>query len=326
MRVLVTGGAGYIGAVVVEELLAAGAERVVVLDDLSTGHAAAVMPPATLHRGDIADAKQVERLCGSEGIDAVIHLAAASIVGESMRDPSRYYRDNVTKGLALLDAVIAAGVRRFVFSSSAAVYGAPAADPITEETPTAPNNTYGETKLAFERALEWYGHAHGLRHASLRYFNAAGATARSGERHDPETHLIPIALDVAARVRSSLTIHGSDYPTRDGTCVRDYVHVSDLARAHLLLLDAIEQGCSRFYNLGSGVGSTVAEVVEAVRTVTGRDVPTVSGPRRPGDPPRLVASSERIQRDLAWSPRKPDLQQIVADAWAWRQSHAHGRR
>jgi UDP-glucose 4-epimerase len=324
MRVLVTGGAGYVGSVVVEELIAAGAARVVVLDDLSKGHAGAVPPAATLVRGDVADAPRVRALCRDHAIDAVVHMAARSLVGESVGDPSSYYASNVTKGLALLDALVESGVRRLVFSSTAAVYGEPSSSPITEDLPAAPTNPYGDTKRALERALHWYDRAYGLRSVSLRYFNAAGATERNGEQHDPETHLIPIVLDVARGRRGSVSVFGEDYPTADGTCVRDYVHVADLARAHVLAIQGLETRGSAVYNLGSGGGYSVRQVIDAAREVTGREVRTASAPRRPGDPAVLVASSDRIRRELGWEPRKQDLRTILADAWSWLLAHPNG--
>jgi UDP-glucose 4-epimerase len=317
MRALVTGGAGYVGSVVVEELIAAGAEAVVVLDDLSTGHASAVTPPARLVRGDIGDAGLVEELCIGEKIDVVIHMAASSIVSRSMSDPSGFYRANLTKGLALLDAILDTDVDRFVFSSTAAVYGATEM-PIDEDAPLRPMSPYGETKLAFERALEWYGRAYGLQHISLRYFNAAGATTRNGERHWPETHLIPNVLQ-AALDGSEVTIFGGDYPlsaTPDGTCVRDYVHVSDLARAHLLAIDNLARHPARAYNLGGTGAYSVRQVIETAAKVTGRSIRTRVADRRKGDPCVLVASSERARRELGWTPQK-DLETIIADAWAW---------
>jgi UDP-glucose 4-epimerase len=326
MRVLVTGGAGYVGSVVVEELIAAGAETVVVVDDLSSGHARAVSAPARLVRGDIADADLVTRICRDDRIDVAVHMAASSIVGHSMSDPSRYYRNNVTKGLALLDALVAAGVGKLVFSSTAAVYGEPAASPITEDFALAPTNTYGDTKLAFERALLWYERAYGIRHACLRYFNAAGATATNGEQHDPETHLIPIVLQVAAGMRQHVPVFGDTYPTPDGTCVRDYVHVSDLARAHVLAIDGLTRNPSRAYNLGSGGGYSVRQVIEAAAVVTGKRIPSEIGARRAGDPAVLVASPDRIRRELGWQAQKQDLAIILADAWAWLLTNPNGYR
>jgi UDP-glucose 4-epimerase len=356
VRVLVTGGAGYIGSVVVEELIASGAERVVVLDDLSKGHADAVVPPAHLVRGDIADGPLVERLCKEEGLSSVVHFAASSLVGESVTNPAKYYRDNVVKGLALLDAVVAAGVRRFVFSSSAAVYGEPAASPITEDFPNTPTNTYGETKLAFEKALSWYSRAHGIAYASLRYFNAAGATARNGEQHVPETHLIPLVLAAAYGARPDITVFGDDYPTGDGTCVRDYIPVSDLARAHVLALGYVDglgprpqtgdvdrlgprpqtgdvdRSGSRpqtglrqvICNLGCGGGFSVAQVIDVARRVTGKTIKVQKGARRAGDPAVLVASSRRAREVLSWEPRRQELATIVEDAWRWYVEHPKG--
>ena len=325
-RVLVTGGAGFVGSVVVEELLAQGAAKVVVLDDLSKGHEAAVAAPARLQRGDIADVDLVARLVRDERLDAVIHLAASSLVGESVENPGKYYANNVVKGLALLDAVVGAGVRRFVFSSTAAVYGEPAQSPITEDAAAAPTNPYGETKLAFERALACYRRAYGLRYVCLRYFNAAGATLRNGEQHDPETHLIPLVLAAARGLLPAVTIFGDDYATPDGTCVRDYIHVSDLASAHALALGALDREASTALNLGCGGGYSVAQVVEIARRVTGRDIVTRHGERRPGDPAILVASSARARQVLAWEPVRQDLGRIVEDAWNWLVAHPHGYR
>lgn len=323
-RVLVTGGAGYIGSVVVEELLRAGAERVVVLDDLSSGHADAVIAPARLEKGDIADTRLVERLCREDDLDTVIHLAASSVVSQSLADPGGYYKNNVTKSLALLDAVVAANVRRFVFSSTAAVYGEPSGGSITESFATAPTNPYGETKLALEKALAWYDRAYGLSSISLRYFNAAGATERNGEQHVPETHLIPLVLAAANGVLPHITIFGSDYSTPDGTCVRDYIHVSDLARAHVLALGELGAPGESTFNLGSGGGASVAEVIDVARRVTGRTIRVVRGARRPGDAPVLVASSQRARDVLGWRPERQDLGVIVEDAWRWLASHPGG--
>jgi UDP-glucose 4-epimerase len=321
MRVLVTGGAGYIGSVVVEELVRDG-HQVVVLDNLSKGHAGAVDPAATLVRGDLRDRAAVRGAL--QGVEAVVHMAADSLVGESVERPDRYYDNNVGAGLSLLAAMVEARVRRLVFSSTAAVYGEPEKQPIAEDDRLQPTNPYGETKLAFERALPWYEGAYGLRWASLRYFNAAGASERCGEAHDPETHLIPIVLQAAAGRRRAVTIHGEDYPTRDGTCVRDYIHVVDLARAHVLALGGLARG-SRVYNLGcGGRGHTVREVIDAARAVTGRDIRVEVGPRRPGDPAVLVASSDRIHSELGWSPSRGAIEDIVGSAWRWMQRHPHG--
>ena len=325
LRALVTGGAGYVGSVVVEELIAAGAERVVVLDDLSKGHAAAVTTPATFVQGDVCDGALVRRICEENGIDAVVHMAASSLVGESVTAPKKYYANNVTKGLALLDALVDAGVKRFVFSSTAATYGEPEVVPITEDLPTAPTNPYGETKLALERALGWYQRAYGLSFAALRYFNAAGATQRNGEQHDPETHLIPIVLDVARGRRREVAIFGDDYATPDGTCIRDYIHVSDLARAHVLAIAGMQKNAARVYNLGcGGAGYSVRQVIQVAEQVTGRPIRAVVAPRRAGDPPALVASSDRIREELGWQPARGELATIVEDAWRWLESHPDG--
>jgi UDP-glucose 4-epimerase len=323
MRVLVTGGAGYIGSVVVEELLRDGHD-VVAYDNLSKGHRASVAPDAAFVRADLLDAEVLRETLTSHRVEAVIHMAASSLVGESVSKPAQYYHNNVTAGLALLDAMRSAGVGRLVFSSTAAVYGEPAKQPIEEFDPTSPTNPYGETKLAFERALHWQEGAYGLRYASLRYFNAAGATRRCGEQHDPETHLIPIVLQAAAGRRTHVEIYGDDYPTRDGTCVRDYVHVVDLARAHVLALGLLDDR-SAVYNLGcGGDGYTVKEVIDAAREVTGRDIAVRTGPRRAGDPAVLVASSEKIKKELGWSPKFQDLRKIVESAWEWMQAHPEG--
>lgn len=323
MRVLVTGGAGYIGSIVTEELVRDGHEAVV-YDSLYKGHRGAVVAEAKFVEGDLMDVERVRRTLSENGIEAVIHMAADSLVGESVEKPSKYYRNNVTAGLALLDAMLAEDVRRIVFSSTAATYGEPEKQPIEETDPTNPTNPYGETKLAFEHALRWYDRAHNLRYASLRYFNAAGATPRCGESHDPETHLIPIILQVATGRRTHVEVYGDDYPTRDGTCVRDYIHVVDLARAHILALKVLDER-SRIYNLGcGGDGYTVKEVIETARRVTGRDIPVRMGARRAGDPAVLIASSERIKQELGWQPAMQDLRVIIESAWNWMQEHPEG--
>jgi UDP-glucose 4-epimerase len=321
MRVMVTGGAGYIGSVVAEELLADGHE-VVVYDSLAKGHRDAVDPRARLVVGDLLDGAALARALREARAEAVVHMAADSLVGESVAEPARYYRTNVQGSLALLDAMRAAGASRLVFSSTAAVYGEPAKQPIEESDPTLPTSPYGETKLAVERALPWYGGAWGLRWISLRYFNAAGASAARGERHDPETHLVPLLLEAAAGRRGPLTVFGDDYPTRDGTCVRDYVHVVDLARAHVQALVALDDGHpSGAYNLGcGGDGYTVREVIAVAERVTGRPVPVRVGARRAGDPAVLVASADRITRELGWRPARQDLGEIVGSAWRWLQA------
>ena len=318
MRVLVTGGAGYIGSVVTETLLARGHD-VVVLDNLARGHPDAVPATVPFVHADLHDGAAVRDALARHRIEGVVHMAADSQVGESMADPAKYYRNNVGGGLALLEAMRERDVRCLVLSSTAATYGEPVKQPIEESDPTAPTNPYGETKLALEQAMKWYGRAYGLRFVSLRYFNAAGATERCGERHDPETHLIPLVLQAAAGQRPHVTIFGDDYATKDGTCVRDYVHVADLAEAHVLALDLLARGGGPdIYNLGCvGEGYTVREVVDVAARVTGRPVPVQVGPRRPGDPAVLVAASDRIRRDLGWQPRLQDLGEIVASAWRW---------
>ncbi|MUL39669.1 UDP-glucose 4-epimerase GalE [Streptomonospora sp. PA3] len=312
MRVLVTGGAGYIGSVVAAQLLEAG-HQVSVLDDLSTGHREAVPEGCRFIEGGIRE--HAGEVLAEGGIEAVLHFAARSVVPESVAHPERYWDGNVGCTLALLDAMRTHGVGRIVFSSTAAVYGEPESSPIPEDAPVRPGNPYGATKAAIDTALTEYARLHGIGAVSLRYFNVAGAYAGLGERHDPETHLIPIVLQVALGLRESVSVYGEDYPTSDGTCVRDYIHVADLAEAHLLALDACRAGTHRVFNLGNGTGFTVRQVVEVCREVTGHPIPAVSAERRPGDPAVLVASSERARRELGWTPRRPELRRIVADAW-----------
>ena len=320
MRVLVTGGAGYIGSVVTEQLVHDG-HAVVVFDNLSKGHAQAVVDGAEFVEGDLLEGDKLNRTLYDNRVEAVIHMAASSLVGESVQDPAKYYNNNVVAGLMLLDAMRACDVKKIVFSSTAAVYGEPEKQPITEGDPTNPTNTYGETKLAFERAMHWFEGAHGLRYASLRYFNAAGATDNCGEVHDPETHLIPITLQAAAGTRAHVEIYGNDYPTADGTCIRDYIHVVDLARAHILALEALNDR-SAIYNLGcGGDGYSVREVIETARRVTGKEIPVRVGPRRPGDPAVLIASSDKIKDELGWTPKFQDLGLIVESAWRWMLAH-----
>ncbi|WP_224361633.1 UDP-glucose 4-epimerase GalE [Hyalangium versicolor] len=320
MRVMVTGGAGYIGSVVTEELLRGG-DDVVVYDSLYKGHREAVVEGAAFVKGDLLDTALLRETFAQHRVEAVVHMAADSLVGESVKEPAKYYRNNVLGGLSLLDAMRGSGVSSLVFSSTAAVYGEPAKQPIEETDPTQPTNPYGETKLAFERALRWYEGAYGLKFVSLRYFNAAGATERSGERHDPETHLIPLVLQAAAGQRPEITVFGDDYPTPDGTCVRDYVHVVDLAQAHVLALHALAKGHpSSIYNLGcGGEGYSVKQVIDCARRVTGREIPVRLGARRPGDPAVLIASSARIMRELNWRPQQQKLEAIVESAWSWMQ-------
>lgn len=318
MKLLVTGGAGYVGSVVTRLLLDAG-HAVVVLDDLCTGHAAALAPDATVVRASICDAARV--LTPDSRFDAILHFAGLIAAGESMTRPERYWATNTIGSLALLDAARAAGVPRFVFSSTAAVYGDPVELPIPETAATAPANTYGATKLAVDLALTSEAYAHGLAAVSLRYFNVAGAYLRPGialgERHDPETHLIPLALQVAAGRRDRLLLYGADYPTVDGTCVRDYIHVEDLARAHLLALTQAVAGTHRIYNLGNGSGFSNRQVVDVVRAVTGQPVPVDIAARRDGDPAALIASAQRARDELGWQPAKASLFDIVTDAWAF---------
>jgi UDP-glucose 4-epimerase len=316
MRVLVTGGAGYIGSVVTEELLHEGHD-VVVYDNLSRGHVEAVAPDAEFVHADLGDTETLRSTLQKHQIQAVIHMAAHSLVGESVSHPAKYYRNNVIVGLVLLDAMRAAGVTRIVFSSTAATYGQPEKQPIEETAANEPTNPYGATKLAFEQAMKWYDHAYGLRYASLRYFNAAGASARFGESHDPETHLIPLTLQAAAGKRPYVEVYGDDYPTPDGTCVRDYVHVIDLASAHILALESLNDS-SRIYNLGcGGDGYSVRQVIAAAREVTGKDIKEKIVARRAGDPAVLVASADRIKSELGWQPRFQDLNVIVETAWRW---------
>jgi UDP-glucose 4-epimerase len=323
MRVLVTGGAGYIGSVVTEELAKDGHEPIV-YDSLYKGHREAIFPDVDFVRADLADSKILRSTFSTHRIDAVIHMAADSLVGESYVHPAKYYRNNVVPGLILLDAMREFEVSRIVFSSSAATYGEPEKQPIEETAPTNPTNPYGETKLAFERAMHWYTEAYALRYASLRYFNAAGASERFGEDHEPESHIIPIALQVAAGKREVVEVYGDDYPTPDGTCVRDYIHVIDLARAHILALNVLDEG-SRIYNLGcSGDGYSVKQVLETARKVTKKKIPARVGPRRAGDPAVLIASSEKIKRELKWKPEFQDLRVIIESAWRWMQSHPDG--
>ena len=326
MRVLVTGGAGYIGSVVAEELLQAG-HQVVVFDNLSRGHRRAVPKTAALVVGDLADRASLDQLFRSRAIDAVMHFAALIEAGESMKAPEEFFRNNTANALTLLEAMLTARVKRFVFSSTAALYGNPERTPIEEDDPLHPTNAYGESKLLVERMLAWFHQIHDLRYASLRYFNAAGAfRPDQGEAHQPETHLIPRILEVALGRRQQVNIFGTDYPTPDGTCIRDYIHVSDLARAHLLALEALalENSSQLIYNLGNGQGFSVRQVIEVARKVTGHAIPVIESPRRAGDPAVLIASSEKIRRDLGWQPRFPDLKTIVESAWQWHRTHPDG--
>jgi UDP-glucose 4-epimerase len=320
MRILVTGGAGYIGSVIVEELLANNHEAVV-YDNLSKGHRDAVPPGAHFIHGELSDRGAVAAALATHKIDAVMHMAADSLVPESVVNPAKYYSNNMVTSLGLLEAMREAGVSRLVFSSSAAVYGECEIQPIAESAPTHPTNPYGETKLAFERACHWFENAYGMRYVALRYFNAAGATKRCGERHDPETHLIPIVLQVAAGKRAHVDVFGNDFPTRDGTCLRDYIHVGDLARAHVLALRQMDRS-SEIFNLGCGGGFTVLEVIEAARKITGHPIPVRMVPRRAGDPALLVATSEKIKKELGWVPREQNLEGIISSAWNWLQAQS----
>jgi UDP-glucose 4-epimerase len=323
LKVLVTGAAGYIGSVVTEQLVDHGYE-VLALDNLQNGHRAAVHPGASFAHGDLLDARWLTSLIAMNPVDAVVHLAAEALIDESVRNPGRFFLCNVSGGLNLLRAMVAAGVTRMVFSSTAAVYGEPEKVPITEDAGGYPTNPYGESKLSFERMLRWYVNAHGLSAVCLRYFNACGATELRGEFHVPETHLIPILLEVALGQREAVKLYGTDYETADGTCVRDYVHVADIALAHLLALQNLGRPGVRVYNLGNGAGYSNRDVIGAVRRVTNRDIPVIPAPRRPGDPACLVASSERIGRELGWKPRYPDLTTMVGTSWAWRSTHPGG--
>ena len=322
MKVLVTGGAGYIGSITSEVLLNRGHD-VVVFDNLSQGHRAAVPAAAEWVEGDLSAPQEIRDAIEHHRPDAVMHFAARSLVGESMDKPFFYLRDNVVNGLNLLEACVAGGVERFILSSTANLFGAPTSALIDEQAPTAPGSPYGESKWALERALNWLSQTKGLHFASLRYFNAAGASEMRGEHHTPETHLIPLVLQVAAGQRDHITIFGDDYDTPDGTCIRDYIHVLDLAEAHVLALRALEQG-NRVYNLGNGEGFSVRQVIETARAVTGEAIPEQMGQRRAGDPARLVASSDRIRQELGWAPRFADLEQIIDSAWHWRQQHPDG--
>lgn len=320
MKVLVCGGAGYIGSACAEYLLDRDHE-VVVFDSLVTGHEDAVDERADFVCGDLADRELIIRLCREEKFDAIMHFAAFSLVGESMQDPSKYFRNNLANGINLADAAVAGGVKTIVFSSTAATFGQPERVPIAEGDRQEPINPYGESKLCFEKVLKWYNRIHGIKYAALRYFNAAGATEKFGEDHRPESHLIPLILQVAAGKRDKIMVYGDDYDTPDGTCVRDYIHILDLAQAHLLALDAPESG---HYNLGTGNGLSVKEIIEAARQVTGQPIPVEIAPRRPGDPAKLIACSDRAKELLKWTPQYEDAETIIASAWKWRQKYPDG--
>ena len=320
MKILVTGGAGYIGSICAEEMLNRGHE-IAVLDNLTEGHRAAVDPRAIFYHADLADRVAVGLAMGEFAPDAVMHFAANALVGESMANPSKYFRNNVANGINVLDAMVEHGVKRFVFSSTCATFGVPESMPIDESLPQRPINPYGESKLLFEKILRWYDEIHGLRFTALRYFNAAGASEKLGEDHRIETHLIPNVLKVALGQKDAVEIYGNDYDTPDGTCIRDYIHILDLADAHIRALDRVESG---FYNLGTGGGTSVKEVIDCCRRVTGRDIKALEKPRRPGDPPRLIAASDKIRRELGWQPKFQDIETIVSSAWAWHVKNPGG--
>lgn len=319
-KILVTGGAGYIGSICVEELINRGF-KVSVFDNLTEGHAKAVDSRADLFQGDLADRSVLRHAFGEVKPDAVMHFAANALVGESMTNPSKYFRNNVCGGINLLDMAVEFEVKKFVFSSTCATFGIPERMPIDESLPQRPINPYGESKLMFETILRWYREIHKLSFVALRYFNAAGASEKFGEDHRIETHLIPNILKVALGQRESVDIFGTDYPTPDGTCIRDYIHILDLAEAHIL---AAQSEKSDFYNLGTGGGTSVREVIETCKTITGRDIKAVEKPRRAGDPPRLIAASEKIRAELGWAPRFQNIVPIVESAWAWHVKHPGG--
>ena len=326
MTILVLGGAGYIGSHTVYELIDRG-EDVVIIDNLETGHAEAVHPLARFYQGDIRDRAFVDSVFDKEKIEAVIHFAANSLVGESMVNPLKYYDNNLCGTKVLLESMVSHGIDKIVFSSTAATYGEPERVPIVETDKTEPTNTYGETKLSMEKMFKWTGFAHGLRYVSLRYFNACGAhvSGEIGEAHNPETHLIPLILQVPNGKREYISIFGDDYDTEDGTCVRDYIHVTDLAQAHILAVKYLADGNeSNIFNLGNGVGFTVNEVIETARKVTGHPIPAKVSPRRTGDPAKLIASSEKAKTVLGWKPEHADLEEIIASAWKWHKSHPDG--
>lgn len=318
MRILVTGGAGYVGGTVAELLLQKG-HQVVVYDNLCHGHRSMVPSQAEFIEGDLADRPRLEQLFAAQPFDGVMHFAALIEAGESMKHPELYFRNNTASTLSLLEAMLARNVKRLVFSSTAAVYGEPESTPILEDAPLRPTNAYGESKLLVEHMLTWLNRIHGFRYASLRYFNVAGAVEGRGEAHEPESHLIPLVLDVALGKRKSIKIFGQDYPTPDGTCIRDYIHVQDLAEAHLLAFTALSERDRLICNIGNGQGFTIREVIESARRVTGHPIPVEEAPRRPGDPAVLIASSERIGRELGWKPKFDKLDDIVASAWKWHQ-------
>ena len=325
MNILVTGAAGYVGSVCAAELVRQG-HRVVAYDNLTAGHRQAVVEHVQFVKGDIADTEKLRRVCKKHRIEAVMHFAASALVEESIRNPLLFYRNNVSGTLSLLEVLAALKIQRLIFSSSAAVYGEPKSVPIREDHPTSPVNPYGETKLAIERALAWFHGAYGIKCASLRYFNAAGATGDLGEDHRPETHLLPRLLAAASAPQGSFEIYGDDYPTADGTCVRDFVHVLDIAQAHILALHSLSKLGSRIYNVGHGKGYSIRAVVKAVEEIAGHRLDVLVGSRRAGDPAVLVASARELRRELKWEPRHSDLKNIIRSAWAWMQKFPKGYR
>lgn len=331
MKLLVTGGAGYVGGTVAAEMLSAGHE-ITIYDNLCHGHRSMLPPQATFVEGDLADRDLLERILQNGGFDGVMHFAALIEAGESMKKPEIYFRNNSASTLSLLEAMLATGVRKLVFSSTAALYGEPESTPIREDAPLRPTNAYGESKLLVEQMLRWFYQVHGFSYASLRYFNVAGAIPGRGEAHEPESHLIPLILDVALGRRESIKVFGQDYPTPDGTAIRDYIHVQDLSTAHQTAFKALHEATEPrqlIYNLGNGVGFSVREIIEAVRKVTGHAIPVIDEPRRPGDPAVLIASSEKIGAELGWRPRHTSIEGIIASAWEWHreryQRTAHQR-
>ena len=322
MNIFVTGGAGYIGSATAEALLKAG-HSVTVYDSLITGHKNAVPKGATFIQASLEDSHALAEALTAEKFDAVMHFAAFIEAGESMKKPGRFYQNNLVNSLHLIETAVKADVRRFVLSSTAAVYQS-SDEPLNENSPLGPTNVYGHTKLVIEQTLDWYCQIHGLHYAALRYFNACGALPGRGEAHQPESHLIPRVLSVPLGNLDSINVNGNDYPTRDGTCIRDYIHIADLVSAHLLALDALGKRDRLVYNIGNGNGYSILEVIETAREVTGHPIPVVESPRRPGDPARLVASSEKIREELGWEPQHPDLKDILASAWEWHKTHPKG--
>jgi UDP-glucose 4-epimerase len=322
MNIFVTGGAGYIGSATAEALLGAG-HNVTVYDSRVTGHRPAVPVGAHFIQADLADGEALDAALAAEAYDAVMHFAAFIEAGESMKDPARFYRNNLTNSLELIESARRAGVGRFVLSSTAAVYRS-SDEPLTEDSPLGPTNVYGHTKLVIEQSLDWYRQIHGLRYAALRYFNACGALPGRGEAHQPESHLIPLVLQVPLGQRQSVNIFGTDYDTPDGTCIRDYIHISDLVSAHLLALEALVERDRLVYNIGNGSGYSVREVIDTARDVSGHAIPVIESPRRLGDPARLVASSAKIRQELGWEPQIPDLKDILTSAWEWHKTHPKG--